>query len=335
VRAPADASFRQPAEWTEHEGTFLAWPSAEDLWLDHLDDARREFLGLAAAIAEGERLHVLVPDGANERSAKEALATLPVTWHRIPFGDIWLRDIAPIFLLDDQGRRASAVFRFNGWGGKYVLRHDDQVASSIAKALGFPTYQASFVLEGGSVDVDGEGLLLTTRQCMLNPNRNPGLEQPVIEEELARWFGVERVLWLGDGLKNDHTDGHVDTIARFVRPRTVLCMEPEQDDPNRAALLAIMEDLERMKLDVVTVPSPGTVLSSEGDLMPASYVNFYIANRTVIVPQYGVAADERALEAIASLFPGRRIAGVSARAILQGGGAFHCITQQLPKRGDR
>jgi agmatine deiminase len=335
VRAPADAGFRQPAEWTEHEGTFLAWPSAADLWLDHLEHARCELLGLAEAIAEGERLHVLVPDEANERTAKEALAALPVTWHRIPFGDIWLRDIAPIFMTNDQGDRASAVFRFNGWGGKYVLPHDDRVAASIAGELGFPTYRSELVLEGGSVDVDGEGLLLTTRQCMLNPNRNPGLAQAEIERELLHWFGVDRVLWLGDGLLNDHTDGHVDTIARFVRPRTAVCMNPEAGDPNRAALLAIIEELERMKLDVATIPSPGTVLSSEGSLMPASYVNFYIANRTVIVPQYGVAADEPALEAIASLFPERRVVGVSAKAILEGGGAFHCITQQLPRGGDR
>jgi agmatine deiminase len=161
------------------------------------------------------------------------------------------------------------------------------------------------------------------------------VDQRSIEGDLSRWFGVERVLWLGDGLLNDHTDGHVDTIARFVRPGVAVCMEPRDGDPNRAALLAIARELEKMKLDVATVPSPGEVLSSEGELMPASYVNFYIANRTVIVPQYGVSPDEDALDAIASLFPGRRTVGVSARAILEGGGAFHCITQQLPSGGDR
>jgi agmatine deiminase len=335
VTAPGEAGFRQPAEWEPHEGTFLAWPSAADLWLDNLEPAQRELAGLAQAIAEGEELRVLVPDPASEAAAKAALGSLPVRWHRIPFGDIWLRDIAPIFMIDDRGRRASAVFRFNGWGGKYVLPFDDRVAESIAKDVGFPEFRADFVLEGGSVEVDGRGTLLTTRQCLLNPNRNPGMSQASLEAELSRWFGAERILWLGDGLQNDHTDGHIDTIVRFVRPGLAVCMEPVPGDPNRDALLAIMRDLERMKLDVATVPSPGTVLSSEGELMPASYVNFYIADRTVIVPQYGVANDERALEAIAPLFPGRRIAGVSAKAILEGGGAFHCITQQLPRGGDR
>ncbi len=191
------------------------------------------------------------------------------------------------------------------------------------------------MLEGGSVEVDGAGLLLTTRQCLQNPNRNPGLDPERLEAELSRWLGAERILWLGDGLANDHTDGHVDTLARFVRPGVVVCMRPEPDDPNREALLAIHRDLESMRLDVAVVPSPGRVLTGEGDLMPASYVNFYIANRTVVVPQYGVPADEPALEAIASLFPDRRVAGVSARAILEGGGAFHCITQQLPLGGEQ
>jgi agmatine deiminase len=334
VRAPSEGDFRQPAEWTEHEGTFLAWPSAEDLWGEKLEHAQREFVGLAEAIAEGEPLHVLV-NADGERSAKTVLGSLPVTWHAIPYGDIWMRDIAPIFLTGPDGARASAVFRFNGWGEKYILPHDDRVAPSIARALGFPIFEAGFVLEGGAVDVDGEGNLLTTRQCMLNPNRNPGLDQKAIEAELGRWFGAEHVLWLGDGLQNDHTDGHVDTLARFVRPRTVVCMKPDKSDPNRDALQAILRDLERMKLDVLSIPSPGTVRSKSGELMPASYVNFYIANRTVIVPQYGVAADEAALEAIESLFPERRIVGVSAKTILEGGGAFHCITQQLPKAGVR
>ena len=327
--APIDAGFRQPAEWEPHEATFLAWPTAADLWLDNLEPAQREFVALAEAIAEGEQLRVLIHD-----EPPRAIAHLPIAWHRIPFGDIWLRDIAPIFLLNDRGERASAVFRFNGWGEKYILPHDDRVAISIAEALGFPTFRADFVLEGGSVDVDGQGALLTTRQCLLNENRGD-LSEPQIEAELRRWFGVDRILWLGDGLLHDHTDGHVDTIARFVRPGVAVCMKPEADDPNREALNAIIRDLERMKLDVVAIPSPHTVLNSEGDLMPASYVNFYIANRTVIVPQYGVEADERALEAIAPLFPGRRIVGVSAVAILEGGGAFHCITQQLPRGGDR
>src|ERR1019366_1665034 len=197
-----------------------------------------------------------------------------------------------------------------------------------------------FVLEGGAIDVDGEGTLLTTRQCLLNPNRNPSMSPREVEDAVADAVGCEKVVWLGDGLLNDHTDGHVDTVARFVAPGRVVAMEPrEADDPNRDALRALLRELgdavdaRGRRIEVASVPSPGRVVDEEGRLMPASYVNFYVANAAVVVPTYGSPFDDEAVERIGALFPGRRALGVDARAILSGGGAFHCITQQQPASG--
>jgi agmatine deiminase len=295
---------------------------------------------MARAIAEGERLEVLVPDAAQERAAAEALAGVDVRFHRVPFGDIWLRDTAPIFVRDDAGAVTTARFGFNGWGGKYVLEFDDGVAAKVAALAGVPGEAWSWVLEGGSIDVDGEGTCLTTRQCLLNPNRNPTMDAAAIERELGASLGIEKTIWLGDGLLNDHTDGHVDNVARFVAPGAALCMEARSaDDPNRDALdalareLAASTDARGRKLEVIRIPSPGRVTDEDGRVVPASFANFYIGNRVVVIPTYGTSWDEEAVAQIGSLFPGRRAVGVNARAILTGGGAFHCITQQVPKAG--
>ncbi len=324
---------RVPAEWAPHEATWVAWPSHEDLWQDNLGPARAAFARLVGAIAEGERVEVLVPNEQEEGLARAALPADHVRFHRVPFGDIWLRDTAPIFTLPPAALR----FRFNGWGGKYVLAHDDAVAARVARIAGVAERAMNFVLEGGAVDVDGEGSVLTTRQCLLHPNRNGAVDPSTVEGWLRDALGVERVLWLGDGLLNDHTDGHVDTVARFVRPGVVVAMEPRsEDDPNREALRAVLReagalvDARGRALDVVRVPSPGRVLDADDRVMPASYVNFYIANASVVVPTYGSPYDAEAVERIGALFPGRPTVGVDARAILTGGGAFHCITQQQP-----
>jgi agmatine deiminase len=232
---------------------------------------------------------------------------------------------------------ATARFAFNGWGGKYVLDHDDAVAARVAAIAGGQEFLAPWVLEGGSIDVDGEGTCLTTRQCLRNPNRNPSMDERAIEAGLRTMLGVTHTVWLGDGLANDHTDGHVDNVARFVAPGVALCMAPRgDDDPNKGALEAIARDLEASadargrKLDVVRIPSPGRVTDAEGGVLPASYANFYIGNRAVVIPTYGTRWDDEAVAAIGALFPGRRAIGIDARAILSGGGAFHCITQQVP-----
>ncbi len=339
MTSPRDAGFRMPAEWASHAATWLAWPSHADLWGDALGPARAAFVRLVEAIAAGESAEVLVPDEENERLARAALPTERVKIHRVPFGDIWLRDTAPIFLDSACGEVASVRFVFNGWGGKYVLPYDDRVSERIAvRSGGCRAFAMPFVLEGGAVEVDGDGSVLTTCQCLRNPNRNPAMTAPDIERAVLESLGGEKMLWLGDGLLNDHTDGHVDTVARFVRPGVVLAMEPRaNDDPNRDVLRALIHDAGALvdargrRLEVVTVPSPGRVVDADGRVMPASYVNFYVSNASVIVPIYGTPFDDEAVERIGALFPDRRPIGVDGRAILLGGGAFHCITQQQPR----
>jgi agmatine deiminase len=333
---------RQPAEWEPHRACWLAWPSHGHLWQNQLGPAQAEFAALCVAIAEegGEPLELLVQDAAAETEARSALAAVigQVRFHQVPVGDIWLRDTAPIFLQDGGGALSAACFRFNGWGGKYVLPDDDRVAGRVAALSRVARIDHPWVLEGGSVEVDGEGTVLTTRQCLLNPNRNPGMAQAEVERSLREALGAKKVLWLEEGLVNDHTDGHIDTLARFVAPGVVVCMAAhDAADPNAATLdrlaadLAAFTDVQGRRLRVVRIPSPGVLLGETGELLPASYVNFYIGNRSVVVPTYGTPQDEAAVAALAPLFPGRRVLGRSARAILSGGGAFHCITQQQPE----
>ncbi|AGY58795.1 agmatine deiminase family protein [Gloeobacter kilaueensis] len=342
----AACAYHQPAEWQPHAACWLAWPSDASLWEQKLPKAQQEFAALCRAIADpdprtgerrGEQLEILVPDAEREQEARLALEDLSARFHRIPFGDIWLRDTAPIFVVDSQDRLSTVRFAFNGWGNKYILPGDSEVSEAIASRVGLMGRRFAWILEGGSVEVDGEGTCLTTRECLLNPNRNPGLDTAAIEKGLQEALGVRRVLWLERGLLNDHTDGHIDTLVRFVAPAKVVCMEAcEPDDPNREVLEAIAEELSRFRdaqerpLEIARIPSPGRILDEDGTVMPASYVNFYIANRTVVVPTYGSPYDEEAVQKIGTLFPGRRTVGLSARAILSGGGAFHCITQQQP-----
>jgi agmatine deiminase len=334
VTTARDAGFQLPAEWSPHTATWTAWPSHAELWQEQLGTARTAVARLVAAVAESETAEVLVPDEAQEASARAALPAKNVRFHRVPFGDIWLRDTAPRFLVGQAGCSA-CVFDFNGWGGKYVLEGDDRVGERIAAIARCPSFRVPFVLEGGAVDVDGEGSALTTRQCLLHPNRNGRIEERDAERVLSQSLGVDCVLWLDSGLMNDHTDGHVDTVARFVRPGALVAMEPRAaDDPNARALRAILRDAALLrdargrKLEVLRVPSPGRVLDAAGRVMPASYVNFCITNTLVVVPTYGVAWDDEAVELIGRCFPGRRALGIDARSLLTGGGALHCITQQ-------
>jgi agmatine deiminase len=351
-RAPAAATSaameqrRMPAEWEPHRAVWLAWPSHAELWgEDELASAQDEFVGLCTAVADaipgtrrGEALEIVCRTDEDEQRARERLGALGARTHRAEYGDIWLRDTAPIFVEVDGALRPQ-VFRFNGWGGKYELPGDAELGRAIAGFSGWPADLHDLVLEGGAIELDGEGTLLTTKQCLLNPNRNPHLDQRAIEERLRAIFGVERILWLDEGLLHDHTDGHIDTIARFVAPGRVVCMAPSGEDPNHEVLERIARDLSRMKdargrsLDVVRVPSPGRVtgrVDDGEDVMPASHVNFYVGNTTVVVPVYGTPWDEAVVEALAPVFSDRKVVGRSCRTILEGGGGFHCITQQEP-----
>jgi agmatine deiminase len=248
------------------------------------------------------------------------------------FGDIWMRDIAPVFLTDAAGTVASVRYVFNGWGEKYDYPGDREVAAQVQARTGLMAFESKLVIEGGGVESDGAGLCMTTRDVALNRNRNPGLSEAQVEAELKATLGAERVIWLNRGLLNDHTDGHIDNIARFVGPRRVVCMRAvESDDPNREVLAEIERDLRAHKLEVATIPAPGRVLGRDGRALPASYLNFYIANGSVVVPVFGSRQDEAALAELAELFPGRKVCSVPAKVFLEEGGTVHCITQQQPR----
>jgi agmatine deiminase len=335
-----DSAWRQLAEWEPHEACWLAWPSHPAEWPGALEGARRAVAEMAGALAGGERVEMLVLAGESEQSARSQLEGTQVRFHRILFGDVWLRDTGPIFLRGPGGELAAACFGWNGWGGKYLFEHDAQVGERIAEASGTRCHRSPMVLEGGAIESDGEGTLLTTRQCLLEPSRNPGMGEREIERALAEQLGARRILWLERGLANDHTDGHIDNLARFVAPGRVVCMEPGgADDPNAETLEQIGRDLSRMSdasgraLEVVRIRSPGRVVTDGGDLAAASYLNFLIGNRAVLVPIYGVAADAEAVDALGELFPGRQVVPIDARAAIVGGGAFHCMSREQPAGG--
>ncbi len=328
-----------PAEWTWHDAVWTAWPHDPDQWLEGLDAPRRVLMQMVGAIVDlddagaprGERVELLVRDSDDEAAARALLgkAVAGVRFHHLPYGDIWLRDTGPIFVTRD-GELSAARFLFDGWGGKYLMDGDLEVSAHVMARAGVRGAAFDFVLEGGAVEVDGEGTILTTRQCLLGGARNPGLDQAALDARLCWALGGTRVIWLDRGLLNDHTDGHIDTLARFIAPGVVACMAPAADDPNREALEGIIADLGAAKLDVLTVPSPGAVEDAAGNLMPASYMNFYLANSTVVIPTYGVDADADAVAAIAAMFPTRRAVAVDGKPVVVGGGAFHCSTQQQP-----
>lgn len=315
---------------------WLGFPSHAELWREDLDQAQDEVAALARALAGPgeERVRLMVCGDEADAAARARLdGVAGVEIVRALFGDIWLRDTGPIFRSDGQ----AAGFRFNGWGGKYELEGDDQVAAQIAAASGAPLAANAFILEGGAVEHDGLGTLLTTRQCLLNPNRNADWTQDAAEAALAGALGARKVLWLGDGLRNDHTDGHVDNLARFVAPGVVACpIAWGKADPNAnlydetARQLSMMTDARGGQLQVMRIPSPGWI-DGDGGPAPASHMNFIIANGAVIVPLYEDArAGAFAVDAVQSLFPERKAIGLPSSAILTGGGSFHCITQQEP-----
>jgi agmatine deiminase len=309
---------------------WIGFPSAADLWEDDLAPAQAEVAAFAAAFhadGAGEATWLVAAD---EIAAAEARRLAPFARVIVePFGDIWLRDTGPIVLGTGADRRAQG-FGFNGWGGKYDLPGDDGIGERLAGEAGLPYSKADWILEGGAIDGDGSGTFITTAECLLNENRNPGLTQGQIEERLRRDLGAERIVWLGSGLINDHTDGHVDNLARFVGPGRVAIPEAVTDDPNSAAYADAAEALLDAELEVVAIPSPGEILR-DGEIVPASYMNFCIGNAAVVVPLYGSPNDQAAVEALQEIFPDRRVVGLRADHILTGGGSFHCISQQVPE----
>jgi agmatine deiminase len=343
AESPRALGYRPVAEWERNAACLSAWPAHAYAWGEFLEPAQREFAAFCQALLadEGaERLELLVPDAPAEAEARAALGELgkAVRYVRMPYGDVWLRDTAPVFVRSATGL-ACVRFGFNGWGGKYRYLGDAELGARLAQALELPSFAFGAVLEGGALELDGEGTCLTTESCLLNYNRGYGLKREQLEAVLRDALAVDSVLWLREGLAGDHTDGHIDNLARFVAPGVVMHMRAERsDDPNRETLAAIETELAGFTdaagraLQLLSVPSPGLITDAAGEPMAASYLNFYLGNRAVIVPAFGSDRDEPARAAIAAAFPGRRTVSSGARAILEGGGGtFHCMTRQRPE----
>ncbi|HKX22666.1 MAG TPA: agmatine deiminase family protein [Rhizorhapis sp.] len=324
-------TYRQPAEWALHDWVWIGFPSNPAEWPDAFEAARVQVAAFATAVhseGRGEEVRLIAADEASAEAAR-TLVNEAVQVHALPFGDVWLRDTGPIAVKRD-GERALVDFDFNGWGGSYDMPGDRDIGALLAAQTDLPCAKGHWIFEGGAVDTDGTGLAVTTEQCLLNPNRNPQLDRRKIETLLAGSLGYSDILWLGQGLVNDHTDGHVDNLARFVGEGLLAIPEPAgEDDPNAAIYADARARARAFGLEVVPMPSPGLYRQS-GKIVPASYMNFYIGNAAVIVPLYGQPNDQAALNALRPFFPSREIVGVMSDAILTGGGSFHCISQQMP-----
>lgn len=319
-----------PPEWHSQNWLWVGFPHDPVEWPGFLAAAQEQIADFASAVADsGQEVRLLVRDEANEERAR-ALVSGKVGIERRVYGDVWLRDTGPLVVTDAAGERRARRFGFNGWGGKYPMAGDQTIGAELARDAGLAVDMADWILEGGALDGDGTGLVVTTEQCLLNPNRNPALSRTDIEARLERDLGFDRVLWLGDGLINDHTDGHVDNLARFVAPGVLaLPRATGADDPNAAIYADARARADAFGVALREVPSPGRV-ETDGRVEPASYMNFAITSKLVVVPTYGTPHDAEGVAAVAALFPDRDTVGILADAVLAGGGSFHCASQQMP-----
>ncbi len=327
-----------PAEWERHDATWLAWPKDPLTFPPEILGAvEQAYVKMVRALAKGERVNVLVDDASSQRRISLMLGEAGnVVYHTIRTADVWMRDYGPIFVRDGTGLTATK-WVFNAWGDKYdELKADNISGLEVARRSGYPVIEPGMVLEGGSIDTNGQGTCITTEQCLLNTNRNPQLSKEEIEGTLRRFLGFSNVIWLKDGIAGDDTDGHVDDLARFVDRRTVVCMvEADSGDDNFLALKTNMELLRQARdergrpLTVVPVAMPEKKVGGDGRL-PASYANFFIGNSAVIVPVFDDVNDRAALATIGEAFPGREVVGVNCEALVYGFGGIHCVTQQQP-----
>lgn len=333
--------FAMPAEWCEHSRCWMAWPSNPAIWTRGMDCAFRNFAHVVQAILEFEPVSLLVHP--RDRAEAYRLCGEQVEYWDYTLDDSWMRDFGPTFVRNEKGELAGIDWRFNGWG-KYPYDNDQHVARFILERLNVPRIEAPFVLEGGSIHVDGEGTVLTTEQCLLHPNRNPELDKQQIEKLLLDYLGAQQIIWLPQGIADDDTDGHIDEIACFVEPGVVLALiSGDKTDVDFATLqrnadmLRDSRDARGRKLDVITIEQPEVMYreaetDSEGQRLSRSYVNFYIANGGIVMPAFGdVRRDEQARGLIAELFPRRKVVQIPAHELAYGGGNIHCITQQQPK----
>ena len=341
---PRSLGYSMPAEWAPHRATWLSWPHNRETWPTHLEKVRDVWLQMIHALAPHEQVCLLVNDEAAElevslRLKRAGVVMENVTLLKIATVDVWMRDYGVTFVTRDGNDQPLACndWIFNGWGGKYqAYEDDDRVAREIARLLNIPVFAHEIILEGGSIEVNGAGTCLTTEQCLLNANRNPHLSRSQLAQRLEEALGLSHVVWLGEGIVGDDTDGHIDDIARFVDPTTVLCaVESNATDDNYSFLQNNFERLQRAtdqngkKFSVVPLPCPAPVYD-RGARLPASYANFYIANGIVLVPVFDDPNDSKALGILQELFPQRKVIGLRCNEVVAGLGALHCVTQQEP-----
>ena len=348
AQTPATLGFHMPAEWHPHQATWLSWPKDPETWPDRVPQVEEIYLQMIAALAPHEIVNLLVDDMETEQTVREkcgpAIAA-NIRFHHLQTVDAWIRDYGPNFLIGPRGELAYNDWIFNAWGNKYEeLKKDDTIPRRLEPILKLRRFSPGIVMEGGSIEVNGAGCVLTSEQCLLHPNRNPGLSQTEIEQYLNGYLGVTKVLWLGEGIVGDDTDGHIDDIARFVAPDVIVCAI--EDDPADANYEILQDNLARLRsmtdaagnsFEIATLPMPGIVggestTARDLERLPASYANFYIANSVVLAPVFGHANDARAVETLQKFFPTRRVVPINCEPLVWGMGTIHCVTQQQPQK---
>jgi agmatine deiminase len=343
MSTPFEEHFSFPAEWEPHEATWLTYPYLDDSFPGKLPEIYPPYFRFIKEIATSEKVRINIPEKFHDEfflQLDEAFVDrTQIEVFSRKSNDVWCRDHGPAFVVtrDEPRKKAVVDWEFNAWGGKYPYEKDNRIAGAIAKDLSLRVFRPGIVMEGGSVDFNGEGTLITTKSCLLNPNRNPGLSQRDIEIYLHDYYGVSQILWLEDGIAGDDTDGHIDDITRFILPDTVVTVvERNKNDPNYLPLHENLKLLKKMRLmnskqlHIIELPMPYPVIHREQRL-PASYANFYFTNNAVIVPTFKCKQDDEALQILSSCIPERRIIGIESSDIIWGYGSFHCLCQQEPK----
>lgn len=347
VKTPATLGFRMPAEWHPHQSTWLTWPKDPETWPERVPQVEEIYLEMIAALTPHETVELLVDNEETEQQVRQrsgAAVSSRIRFHHLQTVDSWIRDYGPNFLIGADGKAAFNDWTFNAWGNKYEeLKKDDSIPQRLESILDLQRFSPGIVMEGGSIEVNGVGCVLTTEQCLLNQNRNPDLSRQEIEQYLKDYLGVNKVLWLGEGIVGDDTDGHIDDIARFVSANTILCAV--EDDPADANYEILQDNLARLKsmtdsegnpFEIVTLPMPGIVggtstTARDLERLPASYANFYIANSVVLAPVFGHANDACAVETLQRFFPTRQVVPINCEPLVWGMGTIHCVTQQQPQ----
>lgn len=335
---PRELGYIFPAEWEQHDAIFLSWPH-DELTFPNMEKTEQAYVEIIKSLRGSEKVNLLVTKENKERvlSLVKRTGNENVEFFVHDYADVWFRDYGPTFVANRKEKKLAIVkWKFNAWGNKYeALLKDDDIPVFINKKMKLPFFEAGIVMEGGSIDANGKGSLLTTRECLLNENRNPGLTQKQIEKKLMDFLGISNIIWLDKGVEGDDTDAHIDNLARFVNENTIVCPLPDKNDSNYANLkenydiLKHSIDQDGKTFNIATLPLPK--VEANGTRLPASYCNFYIANRTILLPVFGVPEDEKATSTMKKLFPSRTISPINCRELVAGFGAIHCISQQQPK----